>query len=51
MIGHLLSRQGISVAPAAASKLRDRIQAEARRRKAPLTTAAVVELYHQSQTA
>ncbi|MFZ0612422.1 MAG: hypothetical protein WAM73_09310 [Desulfobacterales bacterium] len=47
VIRHLLSGRGISLAPADASKLRDRIQEEARRRKAALTTAAVVDLYHQ----
>ncbi len=48
VIRHLLSGRGISLAPADASRLRDRIREEARRRKTALTTAAVVELYHQS---
>ncbi|MFZ0131258.1 MAG: hypothetical protein WAK95_01870 [Desulfobacterales bacterium] len=48
VIRHLLSDRGISLVPADTSRLRDLIRQEARRRKTALTTAAVVDLYHQS---
>jgi isopropylmalate/homocitrate/citramalate synthase len=45
-IRHILSQRGIGLSPLQATELRDRVQAAARRKKAALTRAEVVDIYN-----